>query len=57
MSFVGNGKNATTISNNKLMRNINTSARVKRSVIALWPSHAAPIVRKLIAYPRYSGHA
>ena len=30
------------------MRSSSESARVNRSVIALWPSHAAPIVKKLM---------
>ena len=46
-SLVGNGKNAMTSNNSKLMRMSRESARASRSVIALCNSHAAPIVRKL----------
>ena len=55
MSFVGNGRKATTSSSNRLMRNNSESARVKRSVIALCAIHAAPIVRKLMSIAEVGG--
>ena len=46
-SFVGNGRNATTSNTSRLIRSNSGSVRVSPSVSCVWPSQAAPIVRKL----------
>ncbi len=50
-------RNTTTSSSSKLIRRNTGSVLASRSVSTLWPSHAVPIVRKLITYATKDGQA